>query len=160
MKFSDFVIVEAIQPNLVAIDKEGAIRELTGALVEAGQVDEEHAEAVFDTIIEREQLGSTGIGRGIAIPHAKHAGVKRPVGTVGVSREGVEFNSLDGDRVHLIFTLISPPEQSANHLAVLEYVSRQLRNDLFCKVLKESKTASDIRQILEEVDESGGEAFL
>jgi PTS system fructose-specific IIA component/PTS system nitrogen regulatory IIA component len=159
MKFADFVVTAAIQPALTSTDKEGVLRELIGGLVQAGQLADEQMTAVCNTVLERERLGSTGIGRGVAVPHAKHSAVSRPVGTVGVSQQGVDFASLDGDPVHLFFALVSPPERSADHLAVLEYVSRQLRHDLFCKVLRQAKTADEIRQILDEVDESDGRAF-
>jgi len=159
MMFSDFVVAEAIQVDLTSTDKESVLRELIGGLVTAGHIPADRAESVCLTVLERENLGSTGIGRGVAVPHAKHSSVVRPVGTVGVSRGGVDFAALDGDKVHLFFILVSPPERSADHLAVLEYCSRQLRQDLFCKLLKQAKTAREIWQILEEVDETEGRAF-
>lgn len=159
MMFSDFVVAEAIQADLNATDKESVLRELIAGLVNSGHVPEQQAESVCQTVLERENLGSTGIGRGVAVPHAKHSSVAEPVGTVGVSHKGVDFEALDGDPVHLFFILVSPPERSADHLAVLEYCSRQLRHDLFCKLLRQAKTAQEIRQILDEVDESEGRAF-
>jgi PTS system fructose-specific IIA component/PTS system nitrogen regulatory IIA component len=159
MKFSDFVVAEAIQAKLTATDKESVLMELIGGLVEAGQIPADQMEAVCRTVHEREELGSTGIGRGIAVPHAKHSAVSRPVGSVGISQGGVDFKALDGDAVHLFFVLVSPPERSADHLAVLEYVSRQLRYDLFCKLLRQAQTAEEIWQVLEEADESDGTAF-
>jgi PTS system fructose-specific IIA component/PTS system nitrogen regulatory IIA component len=159
MKFSDFVIVESIQPNLTATKKEDVLRGLVGALVRAGQIPADQWDSVCHTVLERENLGSTGIGRGVAVPHAKHKAVSRPVGTVAVSRKGVDFDSLDGDPVHLLFALVSPPERSADHLAVLEYVSRHLRYDLFCKLLRQAESAQEIWQILQEADESNGQAF-
>ena len=159
MKFADFIVVKSIQPNITAASKEDVLRELIGGLVKAGQISESEKESVCNTVMERENLGSTGIGRGVAVPHAKHSAVDRPVGTVAVSRKGVDFNSLDRDPVHLFFALVSPPARSADHLTVLEYVSRQLRNDLFCKLLRQAETAAEIWQILEEADESNGQAF-
>jgi len=97
-------------------------------------------------------LGSTGIGRGVAVPHTKHASVDRLVGTVGVSSEGVDFNSLDGDKVQLFFLLISPPDRPGDHLRALENISRQLRDEMFCRFLKQAKSAQDIRLLLEEAD--------
>jgi PTS system fructose-specific IIA component/PTS system nitrogen regulatory IIA component len=97
-------------------------------------------------------LGSTGIGRGIAVPHTKHPSVNQLVGTVGVSSEGVDFSSLDGERVQLFFLLISPPDRPGDHLRALENISRQLRNDSFCRFLKQSKSADEIAQLLEEAD--------
>jgi PTS system fructose-specific IIA component/PTS system nitrogen regulatory IIA component len=152
MKFADFVSTEAIQADLVAEDKDGVIREMVRSLLNAGGVQEEEFESIVKAILKREELGSTGIGRGVAVPHTKHPSVDRLVGTVAVSREGVDFQSLDGEKVHLFFLLISPPDRPGDHLRALENISRQLRNDTFCRFLKQSKTADDIRQLLEEAD--------
>ena len=103
-------------------------------------------------IIKREELGSTGIGRGVAVPHTKHPSVERLVGTVGISHDGVDFDSLDGEKVQLLFLLISPPDRPGDHLRALENISRQLRDDMFCKFLKQSKSCADISQLLEEAD--------
>ena len=97
-------------------------------------------------------MGSTGIGRGVAVPHTKHPSVDKLVGTVGVSIDGVDFKSLDGEKVNLFFLLISPPDRPGDHLRALENISRQLRDDTFCRFLKQSKTAEDIWQLLEEAD--------
>jgi mannitol/fructose-specific phosphotransferase system IIA component (Ntr-type) len=103
-------------------------------------------------IMKREELGSTGIGRGVAVPHTKHPSVSRLVGTVGISGDGVDFNSLDGDKVQLFFLLVSPPDRPGDHLRALENISRQLRDDTFCKFLKQSKTVAEIQQLLDEAD--------
>ena len=68
--------------------------------------------------MKREELGSTGIGRGVAVPHTKHPSVDRLIGTVGVSQEGIDFQSLDGEKVHLFFLLVSPPDRPGDHLRV------------------------------------------
>ena len=159
MKFADFIVMKSIQPNITAINKEDVLRELIDGLVKAGQIPESEKDSVCGAVMERENLGSTGIGRGVAVPHAKHPAVDRPVGTVALSRKGVDFNSLDGDPVHLFFALVSPPERSADHLAALGYISRQIQNNLFCRLLRQAKTAKDIWQILEEADETDGQAF-
>src|SRR5262245_16198138 len=99
MKFSDFVSVRAIKADVAAFDKPGAIRELVESLAKAGSIKPSDTEGIVAAIMKREELGSTGIGRGVAVPHTKHASVDRLVGTVGVSSEGVDFNSLDGDKV-------------------------------------------------------------
>lgn len=152
MKFQDFVSVEAIKADLNADDKEGVIRELVDALVSTGQIAADEQESILTAIMKREELGSTGIGRGVAVPHTKHPSVDRLVGTVGVSCEGVNFESLDGERVQLFFLLISPPDRPGDHLRALENISRQLRDDTFCKFLKQSKTTDEIHQLLEEAD--------
>ena len=152
MKFQDFVSVEAIKADLSADDKEGVIRELVDALVSNGQIAADEQESILAAIMKREELGSTGIGRGVAVPHTKHPSVDRLVGTVGVSCAGVDFKSLDGEQVQLFFLLISPLDRPGDHLRALENISRQLRDDTFCKFLKQSKTADDILQLLEEAD--------
>jgi len=152
MKFADFVSAQAIRAELTATDKEAAIREMVQALLDAGEVEADEFEGIIKTILKREELGSTGIGRGVAVPHTKHPSVDRLVGTVAVSREGVEFAALDGEPVHLFFLLISPPDRPGDHLRALENISRQLRDDTFCRFLKQAKNAEDIRQLLDEAD--------
>ena len=154
MKFADFICREAISADLTATDKEGAIREMVQALLNAEQIEATEFESIVKAILKREELGSTGIGRGIAVPHTKHPSVDHLVGTVAVSHEGVDFDSLDGEVVHLLFLLISPPDKPGDHLRALENISRQLRADTFCRFLKQSKTADDIRQLLDEADNS------
>jgi PTS system fructose-specific IIA component/PTS system nitrogen regulatory IIA component len=152
MKFADFVCIDSMKPQLVAEDKESVIRELVEALSEVGRVSEQDSEDIVRAIIKREELGSTGIGRGIAVPHTKHASVDRLVGTVGISPEGVDFDSLDAEKVQLFFLLVSPPDRPSDHLRALEHISRQLRDDVFCRFLKQSKSREDISQLLEEAD--------
>ena len=152
MKFADFISPEAIRANLVADDKEGVIREMVQALFDAGKIDTAERDSIVKAILSREELGSTGIGRGVAVPHTKHSSVDQLVGTVGVSRDGVDFDSLDGEKVYLLFLLVSPLDRPGDHLRALENISRQLRDDRFCRFLKQSSTADDIRQLLEEAD--------
>jgi PTS system fructose-specific IIA component/PTS system nitrogen regulatory IIA component len=152
MKFADFVSREAITATVVAEDKENVIRELAQSLVRAGVLVPSEYESVVKAILKREELGSTGIGRGVAVPHTKHPGVDRLVATIGVSHTGVDFNSLDGERVQLLFLLVSPPDRPGDHLRALENISRQLRDESFCKFLKQAKTPEDIQQLLDEAD--------
>ncbi len=152
MKFSDFVSVEAIKAELDADDKEGVIRELVGSLVSAGAVKAPELESIVKAIMKREELGSTGIGRGVAVPHTKHPSVEKLVGTVGISPSGVDFNSLDGEKAQLLFLLVSPPDRPGDHLRALENISRQLRDDNFCRFLKQAKTPRDIQLLLDEAD--------
>jgi nitrogen PTS system EIIA component len=152
MKFADFINVDSIRADLQAADKESVIREMVGALAEAGQINESDLDGILKAIMKREELGSTGIGRGVAVPHTKHPSVDRLVGTVAVSSSGVEFNSLDGERVQLFFLLVSPPDRPGDHLRALENISRQLRDGMFCKFLKQAKTSDEIRQLLDEAD--------
>jgi PTS system fructose-specific IIA component/PTS system nitrogen regulatory IIA component len=88
------------------------------------------------------------------VPHTKHPSVEKLVGTVGVSASGVEFASLDGEKVQLFFLLVSPPDRPGDHLRALENISRQLRDEMFCKFLKQAKTSDDIRTLLDEADDN------
>ncbi len=152
MKFSDFVSVTAIKADVNSLDKPGVIRELVESLAAAGAIKAHDTEGIVAAIMKREELGSTGIGRGVAVPHTKHGSVEKLVGTIGVSSEGVDFNSLDGDKVQLFFLLVSPPDRPGDHLRALENISRQLRDDTFCRFLKQAKSAHDIQQLLDEAD--------
>jgi mannitol/fructose-specific phosphotransferase system IIA component (Ntr-type) len=152
MKFADFICREAILAQLDAQDKEGAVREMVQALCRAGKVETEEFESIVKAILKREELGSTGIGRGVAVPHTKHPSVNHLVGSVAVSPQGVDFASLDGEVVHLFFLLISPPDRPGDHLRALENISRQLRDDTFCRFLKQAKSAEDIKLVLDEAD--------
>ncbi len=152
MKFANFICREAIRAHLDAADKEGAIREMVQSLLDAGRIAGDECEAIVKAILKREELGSTGIGRGVAVPHAKHPSVEELVGTVAVSGRGVDFASLDGETVHLFFLLVSPPDRPGDHLRALENISRQLRDDTFCRFLKQAKNREDIEQLLDEAD--------
>lgn len=154
MKFSDFVKTNAIRSDLQSASKEAVIEELVQSLLEAGEISADQRDDIIAAIMKREELGSTGIGRGVAVPHTKHPSVQELVGTVGVSEQGVDFDSLDGERVQLFFLLISPPERPGDHLRALENISRQLRDETFCRFLKQSKSAQDIQQLLQEADDN------
>jgi PTS system fructose-specific IIA component/PTS system nitrogen regulatory IIA component len=152
MKFADFINIDSIQADLGANDKPAAIRELVESLARTGSLAESEVPGIVAAIMKREELGSTGIGRGVAVPHTKHASVERLVGTVGISVEGVDFNSLDGDKVHLLFLLVSPPDRPGDHLRALENISRQLRDDNFCRFLKQARSTKDVQLLLDEAD--------
>lgn len=151
MKLSDFVVRDAILVDLQATDKEAAIREIVGSLVEAGGLTD--AEGVIRAILDREELGSTGIGQGVAVPHARHQKVDRLVGTVALSRQGVSFAALDGEPVDILFLLVSPPNQPGDHLRALENISRHLKDERFVSFLRQSKTRNDVEELLDEADQ-------
>ena len=154
MKFADFILLDAICTEIQAVDKEGVIREMTQSLLDAGGIKGDEFEGIVKAIIRREELGSTGIGYGIAVPHTKHPSVERLVGTVAISSGGIDFDSLDGEKVYLFFMLVSPPDRPGEHLRALEHITRQLRDETFCRFLKQSKTREDIKQLLEEADDN------
>jgi len=153
MKLSDFVVREAILVDLQATGKEEAIREIVRSLQAAGQVAEPDVEGVIRAILGREELGSTGIGQGVAVPHTRHPTVQRLVGTVALSRRGVDFAALDGDPVDIFFLLISPPNQPGDHLRALENISRHLKDERFVSFLRQAHDKAAVIELLEEADQ-------
>jgi len=119
-----FMVPESILPDLSVPSRDLAIRTMVGSLAEAGAIPDAEQESIADAVIRREQLGSTGVGRGIAIPHTKHGAVERVVATMALSRQGIDFDSVDDKPVHLVFLLISPVDKPTDHLRALEAVSR------------------------------------
>jgi mannitol/fructose-specific phosphotransferase system IIA component (Ntr-type) len=152
MRMSDFVIRDAIIPDLAATNKEGVIREMVESLRAAGQFRGADVEDIVRAILKREFLGSTGIGRGVAIPHTKHSSVERLIGTVAVSPKGVGFDSLDGEPVHVFVLLISPQDRPGDHLRALENVSRCLRDDNFVRALRAATSREEICRLLDKID--------
>lgn len=148
MRMSDFVVREAISANLAATTKDGVIREMVENLRQAGYFKASTPEDIVKAILKRELLGSTGIGRGVAIPHAKHSGVDRLIGAVAISKGGVSFESLDGEPVYVFVMLISPNDRPGDHLRALENVSRCLRDDGFVKALRNAADANAIWELL------------
>src|SRR5947209_3194900 len=153
MRMSDFVVREAIIPELAALNKEGVIREMVDTLRSAGYFKGGEPEDIIKAILKRELLGSTGIGRGVAIPHTKHNSVDRLIGTVALSKPGVSFDSLDGEPVHVFVLLISPQDRPGDHLRALENVSRSLRDDGFVRSLRQATTRDSIWGLLGELDQ-------
>ena len=135
MRMSDFVVKESIAADLAASTKEGVIREMVEGLRSAGYFKTGEPEDIVKAILKRELLGSTGIGRGVAIPHTKHNSVDRLIGTVALSKSGVVFDSLDGEPVFVFVLLISPQDRPGDHLRALENVSRCLRDDGFVRLI-------------------------
>ena len=152
MKLRDFLFPDAFVPQLQSVNKEGVIRELSQALVRSGRLPKTQLRGVVRALLDRERLGSTGIGKGIGIPHAKHRAVEQMMGTVGLSGEGVEFAALDGEPVYVVFLLVGPPDRPEEHLAALELVSQTLRNETFWRFLRQARGQDDLVVLLEEAD--------
>ncbi len=153
MKLTDIVAADAVITDLKATNKEEAIHEIVSSLRSAGKVAAEHTDAIISAIMKREELGSTGIGRGVAVPHTKHTSVDSIVATVALSVNGLDFASLDGEDVHIIFLLTSPPDRPGEHLRALETITRHLKSDDFCSFLRQSKTPEQVMDLLKEADE-------
>jgi PTS system nitrogen regulatory IIA component len=108
---------------------------------------------MVQVLMERESLGSTGIGQGVAIPHGKTNVVKDQVAALGISRKGLDFDALDGEPVHIVFLLIAPQDAAGNHLKALAKISRLLKDKFFRQALRDAKSAEEILKIIREEDE-------
>lgn len=149
MKIVDFVREDLIVPDISARRKNEVIRELASRLADAEQVG---AEEVYSVLLEREQLGSTALAEGIAIPHAKLDSIDHLVGCVGRSLKGVDFKSEDGSRTHLLFVLIAPKSSTGEHLKALARISRLFKNSSARARLMSAETASEMYAVIAEED--------
>jgi mannitol/fructose-specific phosphotransferase system IIA component (Ntr-type) len=154
VKFADFVCFEAIIPELDATDRNGVISELVLALAKAGRLGDISTERVINAIIKREKEASTGMGKGIAVPHAKHPAVKDVVAAIGRSSSGIDFSSLDKQPVYSVILLISPVDSPDKHLQAMESVFKHLQKDRFRGFFRQSKTSEEIEDLLREADEN------
>jgi len=150
MKIMDFLNKKAVTANLKAADKEGVVRELVELLAAADEI--KNKEELIRALLTRESLGSTGIGQGIGIPHAKSANVKSLVAAFGLSQKGVNFDSLDGEPVYIFFLLIAPEESAGPHLKALARISRMLKDKYFRELLRKSKDEKEILRMIQEED--------
>jgi PTS system nitrogen regulatory IIA component len=150
MKIMDFLNKKAVTASLKAENKEGIIRELVDLLASATGMD--NKDELVKAILARESLGSTGIGQGIGIPHAKCSCIKQLVAAFGLSQKGVDFDSLDGEPVYIFFLLVAPEESAGPHLKALARISRMLKDKYFRDLLKKSKDEKEILRIIQEED--------
>ncbi len=150
VKILDLLSVSCVLPELKANTKKGVLEELVGLLAKEKKVQD--SAAVVEVLLEREKLGSTGIGQGIAIPHAKTDHAPGVAAAFGLSKKGVTFDALDGEMVHIVFLLIAPPDAAAAHLKALARISRMLKDKFFRQTLREAKTTEDILRLIREED--------
>src|SRR5881227_3895465 len=153
MKLREFINPDAIVANLKATDRDGAIRELVTSLAKAGAMPEASVDEVVTALIKREQNGSTGFGKGVAVPHTKHAKITKMAATVGRSQAGIDFSALDHQPVYSIVLLLSPENQPQQHLQAMNTVFTNLQKDLFRRFLRQSATRQAIVELLEEADQ-------
>jgi PTS system nitrogen regulatory IIA component len=150
MKIVDFLHADAIISSLAAHSKEEALQELVGPIARAHpDVDEE---GLVKTLIERENLGSTGIGGGIAIPHGKFEGLRHLIASFGKSAEGIDFSSMDNKPAHLFFLLVAPKNSAGEHLKALARISRLFKDPLLKTSLVQAESKEEIFRLLEEYD--------
>lgn len=153
MKIMDFLAEKAVTPNLQAMDKKGVVEELVHLLIEAKKIDLKDRSKLVKALLDREALGSTGIGQGIGIPHGKLEGVRELVAAFGLSQKGVNFESLDGEPVYLFFLLVAPEDSTGPHLKALARISRLLKDKFFRNTLRKAKTVDEILTIIRKEDQ-------
>src|ERR1700710_26405 len=152
MKLREFIHPDAIVANLKSTDRDGVIRELVTSLAKAGAMPESAVDEVVTALIKREQNGSTGFGKGVAVPHAKHAKVKQMAGTIGRSEAGIDFAALDHQPVYSIVLLLSPENQPQQHLQAMNIVFSNLQKDMFRRYMRQGTTREAIIELLDEAD--------
>jgi nitrogen PTS system EIIA component len=147
MHLGDLISPEAVIPSLKVKTKKQLLQELsarTGRLTGLSERD------IFDVLWQRERLGSTGLGHGVAIPHAKHPGIKRIVGVFARLAEPVDFDAMDGDKVDIVFLLLAPEGAGADHLKALACISRLLRDGQAVEKLRVSRDEAALYAVLTE----------
>ena len=147
MQLMDFLISDAIEPDMKSATKVDAIKELVALLKKAGTITDE--DAVAAVVLEREELGTTGIGEGIAVPHGKSGAVDKLLAAFGRSRRGIDFEAMDNQPVHLLFLLVAPKDSSGPHLMALARISRLLKNRDFRKALLNAGGKAEIIKMFE-----------
>jgi len=147
MRICDLLSESAIKVGLESIDKEECFEELIDLLVRDGRIT--NREAALQAVKEREAQGTTGIGKGIGIPHGKHESIPQLMAAMGTSREGIEFDAVDGDPVHLVFLLLARTDEPGPHIQALAEISRLLLLPGFYRKIIEAENARKILEIIE-----------
>jgi len=153
MLIMDFLSKKAIAIDLKSSKKEEVIKELVDVLIAAGEIEKRCKNKLIDALMARESLGSTAIGQGIAIPHAKSDCVEKLLGAFGLSKKGVDFDSLDGEPAHIFFLLVAPQDSAGPHLKALARISRLLKDKYFRDSLRSATDEKTIIKIISAEDE-------
>jgi PTS system nitrogen regulatory IIA component len=152
IRLSEFFEEGLYVPELKAKDKEGALRELVDVLVRSGRI--QNGDVLFDMLQQREKLGSTGISRGVAVPHGRTLAINRLTVVLGRSQDGVDFDAMDGKPVNLIFLTVAPPQERSNlYLPVLGKIVEMVKGAKTRRRLLKAVDFNEIAEILEEGDE-------
>lgn len=152
MKLATLIPAGAIVARLTSAERDAAITELIDTLIGCGAAPEHLRQELVSRVLEREVRGSTGFGRGIAVPHVKHKNVTRMAAAVGLSQPGIDFNSVDKQPVYSVFLLVSPSDQPEEHLHAMEVIFRNLSKETFRRFLRQAQSSEDVRTLIEEAD--------
>ena len=152
MSFASLLQREHVFTDLPAGERDQVIRALLDRLVAAHALDEESSTTVFRAVLKRERTGTTGVGRGIAVPHCKTSAVAAPLVAFARTTEPIEYGAADGDPVHSLFLVVSPPEEADAHVSVLRSVARIARDDYASRVLRNTNQRDSLYDLFRELD--------
>lgn len=153
MNIIDLLNKDAISVNLVSTNKKEVLEELADLLVSSGSIKKSQKADIIKKLEEREALGSTGIGKNVAIPHAKCASIKKMIAAFGISKEGLDFKSLDGESTNIFFLLVASGETPGPHLKALAKISRLLDDKFIRDRLKSSKNSQEVIKIVKDEEQ-------
>jgi|SaaInlStandDraft_1057018.scaffolds.fasta_scaffold02464_7 fructose-specific phosphotransferase system IIA component len=153
MSFAELLPDDLILYDLQATSRDDALKEVLSKIDSHKGIPDGSYDEILEKLIEREELGSTGVGNGIAVPHTKYSGFDKPQLCIARSEKGVSFGALDGEPVHLFFMLLSPDKNPTDHLKALTFISTALRDEFFCKFLRNAASQDEMKDTIQEMDE-------
>ncbi|MBK9188732.1 MAG: PTS sugar transporter subunit IIA [Phycisphaerales bacterium] len=151
-KLTDIVAEQAVVAPLKGQSRDEVVAELVDALITAGSAPASLRDELIAKVLEREKRGSTGFGKGVAVPHVKHKAVSTMAAAVGLSSRGVDFSSLDRQPVYSIVLLLSPEDNPDAHLRAMEVIFHHLAKDTFRRFLRQAGSPAEVRALFEEAD--------
>jgi mannitol/fructose-specific phosphotransferase system IIA component (Ntr-type) len=154
MRFADFVCFEAVITELKSADRDGAIEELVCALDKAGKLGKGNLKETTKAVVKREKEASTGMGKGVAVPHVKSQVVKDVVAAIGLSGTGIDFSALDKQPVYSVILVISPADNPDKHLQAMEKVFKHLQQEKFRKFLRQCRIPEQVEDLFREADDN------
>lgn len=153
MKLSEIVSPGAVVPSLAAVERDPVIVELVDALVRGGLAGAAVRDELVTRVLDRERRGSTGFGKGVAVPHVKHKSVTKMSAAIGISPRGIDFNSLDRQPVYSVFLLLSPEDKPEEHLQAMEVIFKNLSKETFRRFLRQAQNVEEVMDLLSEADQ-------
>ncbi|MCA9293063.1 MAG: PTS sugar transporter subunit IIA [Phycisphaerales bacterium] len=152
MKMLEIVPEGAVVARLESDERDSVVAELVDALISAGSAPKKLRDELIKMALERERRGSTGFGKGVAVPHVKHDAVTKMSAAIGISAGGVEFNALDKQPVYSFILLLSPASRPDEHLQAMEVIFKNLSQDTFRRFLRQSESVDDVMTLLADAD--------
>ncbi len=152
MKLTEIIHPDSIITPLNSNDRDEVIGELIDVLIKAGAAPASIRKDLIERVLDRERKHSTGFGRGVAVPHVKHPDIQEITVAIGISNEGVDFNSLDKQPVYSVFLLLSPQSRPEEHLQAMEIIFKNLSKDTFRRALRQASSPGEVYQLLDDAD--------